>query len=173
MAPIEVDGATWEERMSQRARIRAEAAYWAERAAEIAARAANYPLGHLLTPGIPTVLAAELPPGESDQPRNWCTTCGLANPPMGDHLTPDPPCPRCGSEWRWFGRLADRDGTATEPPVNPDCAVCFGWERWPPGQEHFGWRWTYACRHWEPDGHGGYGSCRYGHRHHDYEVLLA
>ncbi|GES08593.1 hypothetical protein Amac_021890 [Acrocarpospora macrocephala] len=40
-----------------------------------------------------------------------------------------PPCPRSGSQWRWYGRIADRDGTAIEPPPG-ECADCWEWRRY-------------------------------------------
>jgi len=132
---------TWEERMAARAASRREAA---ERAS------AETP---------PAELRGELPPGQPDTARYWCTSCGLPDAPRSAHKhEQDPPCPRCGSRWRWYGRLADRDDTATEPPDGL-CLLCYRWERseW----DHFGWVWRRACA-W---------SC--GCAHHADEVWLA
>ena len=89
--------------------------------------------------------------------------CGLpdALQPEDRWLGPPVPCPRCGSTWQWYGRIADRDGTATGPPEG-QCLDCYDWCRYPPGQEHFGWAWWCTC---------GLSGC--GHEHHRTEVWLA
>ncbi|MBP2704425.1 hypothetical protein JOL79_11430 [Microbispora sp. RL4-1S] len=111
--------------------------------------------------GIPQHLPAELPDGAEDTARSWCTSCGLADPPMrADKWSETPPCPRCGSRWRWWGRIADRDGTATGPPPD-ECLKCYEWRRFPEGQAHFGWGWWRICPH----------TC--GCKHHETEVWLA
>lgn len=155
---------TWEERMSRRAKARE-----AERAARERAVLVSEGLANPY-PDIPQTLACELPEGVEDVPRNWCTTCGLADAPKpqrrGDIM---PGCPRCGSWWRWYGRLADRDDTATSPPSG-ECLDCFEWRRYPGGQQHFGWGWWLTCFSFgDPEQRG----CPYGHAHHDGEVWLA
>jgi hypothetical protein len=128
---------TWEERMSERARARADAVAPPGQRSDQRA--------------IPTYLNAELPAGDADlHPRYWCSWCGLADPPQSDHvMEPRPPCPRCGSEWQWFGRIADRDGTATDAPLTESgCPTCYEWRRFPGGQKHFGWVWWKLCD-WE------------------------
>lgn len=140
-------GDSWEERMAARA----------------AARRARDPLA------IPRGLAGELPPGASDElPREWCNTCGLPDAPVttGQPTGTHPPCPRCGSEWRWYGRLADRDGTATGPPppeggdFPTDCPECWEWRR-AGAAPHHGWGWHRICRF----------GCK--HDHHEREVWFA
>lgn len=101
---------------------------------------------------IPTVLHGELAPGMEDVPREWCTMCGLPDAPTGSgppDYKPTPPCPRCGSTWRWYGRIADRDGTATGPPDDGECRCCDEWRRYPGRQAHFGWGWwrVSTCDH--------------------------
>jgi hypothetical protein len=98
-------------------------------------------------PGIPSVLAGTLPPGEPDIAREWCTSCGLPDAPVTSKFEPDTPCPRCGSTWRWYGRLSDRDGAAAGPPDDGTCLTCYEWRRYPSGQEHFGWAWWRTCAH--------------------------
>lgn len=117
-------------------------------------------------PGIPSVLHAD--PGDPDVVRDWCTDCGLPAAPAGGWCGLSPPCPRCGSEWRWHGRIGDLDGTAAGPPDEGLCADCFGWRRYGPGQEHFGWAWWRTCDSggWRP-GDG----CQHGH--HKDEVWMA
>jgi hypothetical protein len=138
----------WEARMARRS---------AERAV-----VASTPRGD----DIPTVLAAELPIGEPDIERDWCTTCGLAGAPEApDQFAPVPPCPRCGSTWRWHGRVADRDGTANGPPPAPrGCRTCYEWQRHERGQAHFGWAWWLVCDYFA-------GGC--DHEHHKDDLWLA
>ena len=132
---------TWEDRMAARAAARREVTEQ--------------------EPGIPFFLAGNLPEGWPDTPRHWCTSCGLPDPPQQpDKYGPDIPCPRCGSTWQWYGRIADRDGTATGPP-DGQCLSCYEWHRYPSGQEHFGWAWWRTCDH----------GC--GCAHHADEVWLA
>jgi hypothetical protein len=102
---------------------------------------------------IPVVLAGELPAGEPDTARWWCTSCGLPDAPVAGKLNPEAPCPRCGSPWRWHGRLADRDGTAEGPPDGGTCLSCYDWRRYPGGQRHFGWAWWRTCAHGCPCAH--------------------
>lgn len=119
---------TWEERMAARAAARREVTEQA--------------------PGIPFVLNGWLPSGEPDVARHWCTSCGLPDPPQKpDWYGPGLPCPRCGSTWQWYGRIADRDGTAAGPPGDGACRLCCEWRRYPAGQEHFGWGWWMTCSH--------------------------
>ena len=94
---------------------------------------------------IPVTLEGELPPGTPDTARWWCTSCGLPDAPVAGKFDADPPCPRCGSPWRWHGRLADRDGTAAGPPDDGLCPACYEWRRYGGGQEHFGWAWWRTC----------------------------
>lgn len=112
-------------------------------------------------PDIPTVLPGELPQGQPDIAREWCTSCGLADAPTWGKFDEAVPCPQCGSWWRWYGRLADRDGTADGPPDDGTCRECFEWRRYPGIQEHFGWAWWRTCQH----------GC--GHEHHRAELWLA
>jgi hypothetical protein len=112
----------------------------------------------------PLVLSAQpLPVGESDiHPRYWCGHCGLPDAPTRtdyyDHK--GHPCPECGSEWRWFGRLADLRGTATGPAPNPSgCDECVRWGRL--DYDHQGWTWWRICG----------GDCP--HAHHESEVSFA
>lgn len=113
-------------------------------------------------------LRAELPAGAPDEPRDWCASCGLADPPTWRKLGPPTGCPRCGSLRRWHGRIADRDGTAAGPPDDGTCRECYEWRRYPPGQEHFGWAWRRIC-HLTP----APGPLHCGHAHHDGEIWLA
>jgi hypothetical protein len=115
--------------------------------------------------GIPSVLHAD--PGDPDVVRRWCTDCGLPDAPVGGWREPDPPCPRCGSVWRWRGRISDLNGTATGPPDDGLCLECFKWRRYGPGQEHFGWAWWRCC------GPGLGTGERCAHEHHKDEVWLA
>jgi hypothetical protein len=158
---------TWEERMSQRAKARMAAEEAKQRAVLVAEGLANP------YPDIPEVLAGGLPDGAEDVPRTWCTTCGLADAPEPGPFDREasPACPRCGSWWRWYGRIADRDGTATSPPTG-ECTDCFEWRRYPGGQAHFGWGWWMICRSisaYEEEER----LCKFGHDHHDGEVWLA
>lgn len=103
----------------------------------------------------------ELPEGEPDKIRTWCTNCGLPDPPEGppsyyQGREKKLPCPRCGSRWRWSGRVCDADGSATEPPQDVECLKCYEWRPYPQGQKHFGWsfwlthrlaRCPYSCEH--------------------------
>jgi hypothetical protein len=128
-------------------------------AARAAARCAAAPdADH---PDIPPTLAGELPPGEPDTARYWCTSCGLPDALAAAGFEAGVSCPRCGSPWRWHGRLSDRDGTAAGPPDDGTCLTCCEWRRYPPGQEHFGWAWWRICGH----------DC--AHPHHADEVWLA
>ena len=90
-------------------------------------------------------LAGDLPPGMPDTPRHWCASCGLPDAPLTGKYDPPAPCPRCGSERRWHGRLADREGTAAAPPDDGTCLACYEWRRYSGGQEHFGWVWWRTC----------------------------
>lgn len=119
-------------------------------------------------PSFPTVLAGEPDPGIDDTfPREWCTECGLPDAPVADGYPTgtNPPCPQCGSMWRWYGRLADRDGTATGPPppatgaTPTDCSECWTWQRHRPAR--FGWAWFRTCSFDCP------------HEHHANEVWFA
>ena len=104
---------------------------------------------------IPTELRAELPPGAEDSPRHWCSDCGLADAPKRGPFDPcqdELPCSRCGSPWRWHGRLCDLDGTATTAPPG-ECLGCYEWRRYFGGQVHFGWTWWRTCDE----------LCRHGH----------
>ena len=111
--------------------------------------------------GHPVFLAGNLPAGWRDIPRDWCTSCGLPDAPQSGKWDPPVPCPRCGSTWQWYGRIADRDGTAAYPPDDGTCRECYQWRRYRPGQEHFGWAWWRTCDH----------GC--GCTHHADEVWLA
>jgi len=141
---------TWEDRMAARAKAR---------------QAARSSPGDELAPyepePVPCELRGELPAGEPDTARSWCTSCGLPDPPGWGKFDDPVPCPRCGSAWRWFGRLADRDGTAAGPPDPGECPECYQWERYSSVQEHFGWAWWRTCDH----------GC--GCEHHKGEVWLA
>jgi hypothetical protein len=133
---------TWEERMAERAKARSLVIHYED--------------------GIPVFLAGFLPDGEPDNLRHWCTSCGLPDVPQNpDRYGLGWPCPRCGSGWQWYGRIADRDGTATGPPEDGICHECYQWRRYPSGQEHFGWAWWRTCDH----------GC--GCAHHADEVWLA
>jgi hypothetical protein len=96
-------------------------------------------------PDIPSVLAGTLLPGMPDTARHWCTTCGLPDVHAPYGFEAGMPCPRCASPWRWYGRLADRDGTVTAPPEDGTCLACYDWRRYSGGQEHFGWAWWRTC----------------------------
>lgn len=161
---------SWEERMSQRTKARMSAETEKQREAQRVAYEAEW--GVEPFPEIPQVLAAELPDGVEDVARFWCTVCGLPDAPeRPDQWSRTPPCPACGSMWRWYGRIADRDGTATNPPLG-ECWDCFDWRRNPGGQAHFGWTWWMVCRSIgapTPEGR----LCRFGHDHHDGEIWLA
>lgn len=98
-------------------------------------------------PAIPSVLAGELPPGVQDTARYWCTSCGLPDERAPYEFGAGASCPRCSSPWRWYGRLADRDGTASAPPDDGTCPACYEWRRYGDGQEHFGWAWRRTCAH--------------------------
>jgi hypothetical protein len=87
-------------------------------------------------------LKADLPDGWPDIARFWCSHCGLANAPGREHKhAPDPPCPRCDSTTRWYGRVADLEGTATEPPEG-QCLDCYEWC----GNAQHGWAWFRICQ---------------------------
>lgn len=96
-------------------------------------------------PAVPVTLAGDLPPGMPDTARFWCTSCGLPGALAEYGFGAGASCPRCGSPWRWRGRLADRDGTATGPPDDGTCLSCYEWRRYGDGQEHFGWAWWRTC----------------------------
>jgi hypothetical protein len=122
---------------------------------------------------VPARLLADadaMPPGDPDEPRDWCTICGLPDAPKRpfDKFSADPPvpCPRCGSTWRWYGRLADLTGTAAAPPAEK-CWDCYQWRQCGGGQEHFGWAWWRICKELSS------GQCVHGHAHHDDEVWIA
>ena len=133
---------TWEERMAERAQARSLLIHYED--------------------GIPVFLAGFLPDGTPDTPRHWCTSCGLPDVPQSpDKYSPSIPCPLCGSTWQWFGRIADRDGTAAGAPDSDLCRDCFEWRPFGKGQEHFGWSWWRTCEH----------GC--GHEHHRLEVWVA
>lgn len=112
--------------------------------------------------GVPHSMLADQ--GDPGVVRVWCTECGLPDAPTGGWLEPTPPCPRCGSTWRWRGRISDLDGTATGAPDDGTCRDCYEWRRYPNGQEHFGWIWWATCE-------GRWGGC--GHEHHNGEIALA
>jgi hypothetical protein len=117
---------------------------------------------------IPVVLRAD-DVSDPGTVRHWCTGCGLPDPPVKEwNEWPPPPCPRCGSGWRWQGRHCDLDGTAAGPPDDGTCRECFAWRRYGSGQEHFGWAWWMICQR---SGFGATTGCN--HAHHDGEVWLA
>lgn len=125
----------WEERMAARAKARREAL---KQGVHGTARPRD---------------AGELPAGQPDIPRYWCTECGLPDAPVGQKFDLEPTsCPRCGCPWRWHGRIADRDGTAEGPPDGA-CLSCYEWRRYPGGQSHFGWAWWRTCAHDCPCAH--------------------
>lgn len=139
----------WEERMSLKARLRAQARYDEEHKNDV-----KLPPAEESTP--PTVLHAVLPEGESDdEPREWCSDCGRTDLPQRESIyEPIDPCPDCGSRWRWTGRIADLNGTATGPPPN-ECLECWDWQPFGPIQAHFGWRWLLKCGHCSHEHHKG------------------
>lgn len=122
-----------------------------------------------LYPEIPAGQPGELPAGEPDVPRNWCASCGLDDAPEREWLGDPVPCPRCRSPWRWYGRLADRDGTAAGPPAGM-CLECYEWGPYTGGQQHFGWRWRCICQ-LAHNGWGGWSGC--SHDHHQQDVWMA
>jgi hypothetical protein len=92
-------------------------------------------------------LRANPPTGyDPDRATHWCSWCGMPDAPVSDDISaPDPPCPACGSTFRWSGRFTDYLGTATTPPDDGTCTACYQWRRYPTRQEHFGWAWWRIC----------------------------
>ena len=70
-------------------------------------------------------------------------------------------------EQRMTARAAARELRPAGPVLPPDgpppddCGECYEWQRYPRGQEHFGWHWVRTC------GPG----CQ--HAHHEGDVWLA